>query len=77
MVNGLKVPSRLAVLNHRGTLERRKSGFVDWPSNGVGATRDRTESARGNPSAILLESTGEKSSVRSCKMSVPETDTGG
>ena len=29
MVNGLKVPSRLQTLNHRGTLERRRSGFVE------------------------------------------------
>jgi hypothetical protein len=29
MVNGLKVPSRLATLNPSGTLERRRSGFVD------------------------------------------------
>jgi heme/copper-type cytochrome/quinol oxidase subunit 1 len=59
-----------------GTKEERLCG---WPSNGVGVAtlRDRTESVRGNPNAILLESTGEKSSVRSCKMSVPETDTGG
>ena len=29
MVNGLKFPSRLIVLNHRGTLEQSKIGFVD------------------------------------------------
>ena len=36
MVNGLKFPSRLYVLNPRGTLERRRSGFVDWPLKRVG-----------------------------------------
>ena len=36
MVNGLKFPSRLYVLNPRGTLERSGSGFVDWPLKRVG-----------------------------------------
>ena len=36
MVNGLKFPSRLAALNHRGTLERSTSGFVDGRLKGVG-----------------------------------------
>jgi len=39
MVNGLKFPSRLYVLKPRGTLERRSSGFVDWPFKGVGPVR--------------------------------------
>lgn len=54
MVNGLKVPSRLAVLNHRGTLERRRSGFVDWPSNCVGASRDRNASSAGQPNGQVF-----------------------
>jgi hypothetical protein len=79
MVNGLKVPSRLETLKHRGTLERSDSGCVDWPSKGVGVAtlRDLIESGRGNPETIVVESTGEKSSVGSFEMSVPETDTGG
>jgi hypothetical protein len=39
MVNGLKFPSRLYVLNLRGTLERRRSGFVDWPLKRVGGLK--------------------------------------
>ena len=71
MVNGLKFPSRLDVLNLRGTLERRRSGFVDWPLKRVGATRDVTTRARGNPSSSHLESTGKKSFVGSCVSTVP------
>jgi hypothetical protein len=29
MVNGLTFPSQIAALKHTGTLEQRKSGFVD------------------------------------------------
>ena len=64
MVNGLKFPSRLYVLNLRGTLERSGSGFVDWPLKRVGNLknfRDVTTRARGNPSSSAVESTGEKS----------------
>ena len=39
MVNGLKFPSRLYVLKPRGTLERSRSGFVDWPLKGVGTLK--------------------------------------
>ncbi len=77
MVNGLKFPSRLYVLKPRGTLERRSSGCVDWPSKGVGFGRDRMERLRGNPRSIVLESTGKKSFRGSIPTSVPETDTGG
>ena len=80
MVNGLKFPSRVATLKPRGTLERSRSGYVDWPLKGVGDLknrRDLTRSVRGNPSATSVESTGKKSFRGSCKTSVPETDTGG
>ena len=43
MVNGLKFPSRLYVLKPRGTLERRSSGFVDWPLKRVGLSRPRRD----------------------------------
>src|SRR3954463_185143 len=61
MVNGLKFPSRLYVLNPRGTLERSGSGFVDWPLKRVGASRDVTTRGRGNPTSRFVESTGKKS----------------
>jgi hypothetical protein len=44
-----------------GTVEQRGSGHVDRPSNGVGASRDRTARGRGNPEPSSLESTREKS----------------
>ena len=65
MDNGLKFPSCLLVVNHRRTPEQRTSGFVDWPSKGVGASRDLNASLRRKPKASRLESTGEKSSVGS------------
>ena len=51
-------------LNPDGTLERRTSGHVDRPSNGVGAARaprDRNASPRPRPTASRLESAVEKS----------------
>lgn len=64
MVNGLKFPSRLVVVEPQrdtGTKEERLCG---WPCKGVGATRDLMPRPRGNPRSSLLESTGKKSSVR-------------
>ena len=58
-------PRVVYVMTPQGTLEQRRSGCVDGPSNRVDAratsTRDGTASVRGNPSASLLESTVEKS----------------
>ena len=58
-------PRIVYVTTPQGTLEQRRSGCVDWPSNRVDAPlterRDGTASVRGNPSASLLESTVEKS----------------
>jgi|BarGraIncu00222A_1022003.scaffolds.fasta_scaffold20252_1 hypothetical protein len=58
-------PRFVYVMTPQGTLEQRRSGCVDWPSNRVDAPlkerRDGTASARGNPNASLLESTVEKS----------------
>ena len=39
MDNGLKFPSRLYALNHRGTLERSEERPCGWPSNGVGGLK--------------------------------------
>ena len=52
----------LQPLKPRGTVERRGSGHVDWPSNGVGFGRDRMARIRGDPGPSVLESTREKSS---------------
>lgn len=46
MGSGSTVPPRLAVLKLSGTPERSASGLVDWPSKGVGASRDRMASCR-------------------------------
>ena len=60
---------RLAdVMTPQGTLELRRSGCVDWPSNRVETLlnqefRDGTASGRGNPTTSLLASTVEKSLV--------------
>jgi hypothetical protein len=58
-------PRSTYVMTPQGTLEQRRSGCVDWPSNRVEAPlkerRDGTASERGNPTASLLESTVEKS----------------
>ena len=37
-------PRRLSVITTEGTLEQKRSGLVDWPSNrvGVGATQAET-----------------------------------
>ena len=63
-------PRFVYVMTPQGTLEQRRSGCVDWPSNRVDArskaSRDGTASRRGNPKASLLESTVEKSLGRQC-----------
>jgi hypothetical protein len=46
-------PRQLHVITSEGTLERMESGFVDWPSNRVGVSRDGNVRVRGNPSSIL------------------------
>jgi hypothetical protein len=61
-------PRVVYVMTPQGTLERRRSGCVDWPSNRVDLARGRdgTASPRGNPTASLLESTVEKSLLGQC-----------
>ena len=58
------------VMTPQGTLEPRRSGCVDWPSNRVEAPlkerRDGTASRQGNLKASLLESTVEKSLLGQC-----------
>jgi hypothetical protein len=46
-------PRQLSVITSEGTLERMESGFVDWPSNRVGVSRDGNVRVRGNPNSIL------------------------
>ena len=59
-------PRPLYVTTPQGTLEPRRSGHVDRPSNRVETLlnqefRDGTASGRGNPTTSLLASTVEKS----------------
>ena len=59
-------PRLMYVMTPRGTLEPRRSGHVDRPSNRVETLfnqepRDGTASGRGNPTTSLLASTVEKS----------------
>jgi hypothetical protein len=59
-------PRLVYVMTPQGTLEQRRSGCVDWPSNRVErcqkqSRRDR-EGVGATPSSSLLESTVEKSS---------------
>ena len=68
MVNGLKFPSRLHDVEPQrdtGTKEERLCGWPLKRVDDLNHRRDVTTRARGNPSSSLLESTGEKSSVRS------------
>ena len=46
-------PRQLSVITSEGTLERMESGFVDWPSNRVGVSRDGNVRVRGNSNSIL------------------------
>ena len=71
MDSRLKFRPRHVASNHRGTLERSASGFVDGRLKVKGATpRPHDEGvASANPSRV--ESTGEKSFVGSCVVSVP------
>ena len=62
-------PRFVYVMTPQGTLEQRRSGCVDWPSNRVErpqGNRDGTASRQGNLKASLLESTVEKSLVGQC-----------
>ena len=58
-------PRLMYVMTPRGTLERRRSGCVDGPSNRVGAQASRRDRKRqrATSGASLLESTVEKSLV--------------
>jgi hypothetical protein len=64
-------PRFVCVMTPQGTLERRRSGCVDWPSNRVErpltrrSRRDR-EGVRATSIPSLLESTVEKSLVGQC-----------
>lgn len=59
-------PRLQCVNNSVGTQEQDASGFVDWPFKGVGASRDPSTRARGNPSSSRVESTGKKSYASEC-----------
>lgn len=58
-------PRFVYVMTPQGTLERRRSGCVDWPSNRVdaGHTASRRDRKRSGATLVasLLESTVEKS----------------
>ena len=64
MVSRLKFPSRLVASNHQGHWNEGTSGFVDGRLSGVGRKLETVSAkARGNPTQVALESTGEKSCV--------------
>jgi hypothetical protein len=63
-------PRFVCVMTPQGTLEQRRSGCVDWPSNRVDLPEKRSRRDREEQGATLtpslLESTVEKSLVGQC-----------
>jgi hypothetical protein len=74
-------PRLTRVTTHSGTVERRKSGHVDRPSNRVGEPENSPRrECEGRPSGQPESSgvdTQEKLSRGVCQAPVPQTDTGG
>ena len=73
-VETLAPPCSVEPMRDTGTKSGRSCG---WPFNRVGASRDGSTRIKGNLYPSRVESTGKKSSLGSCTVTVPETDTGG
>jgi hypothetical protein len=73
-VETLAPPCSVEPMRDTGTKSGRSCG---WPFNRVGASRDGSTSPFLRELASRVESTGKKSSLGSCTVTVPETDTGG
>ena len=70
----LAPPCSVEPMRDTGTKSGRSCG---WPFNRVGASRDGSTRVSRKAYPSRVESTGKKSSWRSCTVTVPETDTGG